>query len=180
MSALAATADSLVGRDAELRALDAVLDRALGGQAQVVALSGPAGVGKSRLAQGCLSAAHGRGFLPLVGVSGALQQDLSYAPLVEALRPVVREGSAPGGPAFVEGLLDLGRLFGDLSLPPGPALGDPGLERTRLFESVCRLLQRASDRQPLAMLLDDAHWADRGSLAMLHYLVRGLVDRPLL
>ncbi|MBO0874888.1 MAG: AAA family ATPase, partial [Pseudonocardia sp.] len=98
MSALAATADSLVGRDAELRALDAVLDRALGGQAQVVALSGPAGVGKSRLAQECLSAAQGRGFLPLVGVSGALQQDLSYAPLVEALRPVVREGSAPGGP----------------------------------------------------------------------------------
>jgi hypothetical protein len=61
--------------------------------------------------------------------------------------------AAPGRPALVEGLLDLGRLFGDLSLPPGPALGDPGLKRTRLFESVCRLLERASyeaERRPVA------------------------------
>jgi predicted ATPase len=180
MSTVAATTDPLVGRDAELRVLQTVVTRALGGHAQVVALSGLAGVGKSRLAQECLAVARGRGFLPLVGVSGALQQDLSYAPLVEALRPLVRQAATPGRPALVEGLLDLGRLFGDLSLPPGPALGDSGLERTRLFESVCRLLERASARQPLALLLDDVHWADRGSLALLHYLIRGLGSRPLL
>lgn len=40
------------------------------------------GVGKSRLAQECLAAARSRGFLPLIGAGGALQQDLSYAPLV--------------------------------------------------------------------------------------------------
>ncbi|MDQ4020156.1 MAG: AAA family ATPase [Actinomycetota bacterium] len=160
--------------------LQTVLTRVLGNQAQVVTLSGPAGIGKSRLAQECVAVARGRGFLPLLGAGGALQQDLSYAPLVEALRPLVRQAAAPGRSALVEGLLDLGRLFGDLSLPPGPALGDPGLERTRLFESVCRLLERASARQPLVLLLDDVHWADRGSLALLHYLIRGLTNRPLL
>jgi predicted ATPase len=180
MSTVATAVSPLVGRDAEMRALQTVLGRALGGQAQIVALSGPVGVGKSRLAQECLAVARGRGFLPLLGVCGELAQDLSYAPLVEALRPLVRQAAGPGRPALVEGLLDLGRLFGDLSLPPGPALGDPGLERTRLFESVCRLLQRASARQPLALLLDDVQWADRGSLAMLHYLIRGLAGRPLL
>lgn len=135
--------------------MQTIVTRVLGGQVQVVALSGPVGVGKSRLAQECLAVARGRGFLPLLGVGSALQQDLSYAPLVEALRPLVRQAAAPGRPALVEGLLDLGRLFGGLSLPPGPALEDPGLERTRLFESVCRLLERASTRQPLALLLDD-------------------------
>lgn len=180
MNTVATAMAPVVGRDAELRVLQTVVTRVLGGEARVVALSGPAGMGKSRLAQECLAAARDRGFLPLAGVGGALQQDLPYAPLVEALRPLVRQPTAPGRPALVEGLLDLGQLFGDLSLPPGPALGDPGLERTRLFESVCRLLERASARQPLALLLDDVHWADRGSLALLHYLIRGLDSRPLL
>ncbi|MDQ4103261.1 MAG: AAA family ATPase [Actinomycetota bacterium] len=180
MSTFAPAVAPLVGRDAELHVLQAVVAGVLENQAQVVALSGPAGVGKSRLAQECLAAARGRGFLPLQGFGGVLQQDVTYAPLVEALRPLVGQKAGPGRPALIEGLLDLGRLFGDLSLPPGPALGDPGLERTRLFESVCRLLERASARQPLALLLDDVHWADRGSLALLHYLIRGLATRPLL
>jgi DNA-binding CsgD family transcriptional regulator len=179
MSAVASPAP-LVGRDAELRVLRVLLPRVLENQAQVLALSGQAGVGKSRLAQECLAEARGRGFLPLAGSGGALQQDLAYAPLVEALRPLVREAAVPGRSALLAGLPDLGRLFGDLSLPPSPELGDPGLERTRMFESVCRLLERASARQPLVLLLDDAHWADRGSLALLHYLVRGLAGCPLL
>lgn len=180
MDTVAPATTPVVGRDVELRVLQTVLTQALGGQAQVVALSGPAGIGKSRIAQECLAASLDRGFLPLSGAAGALQQDLSYAPLVEALRPLVRQAARPGRPALVEGLPDLGRLFGELSLPPGPALGDAGLERTRLFESVCRLLERACARQPVALLLDDVHWADRGSLALLHYLIRGLASRPLL
>ncbi len=180
MKTFAPAVAPLVGRDAELRVLQTVVTRVLDNEAQVVALSGQAGVGKSRLAQECLAAARSCGFLTLQGVGGALQRDVTYAPLVEALRPLVHQKARPGRPALVDGLLDLGRLFGDLSLPPGPELGDPGLERTRLFESVCRLLERASARQPLALLLDDVHWADRGSLALLHYLIRGLVTRPLL
>jgi predicted ATPase len=165
----------LIGRDAELGVLRAVVSRALEGQAQVVALSGPAGVGKSRLAEECLTFARNSGLLVLRGAGGTLQRDLAYAPLVEALRPLVR-----GGSTLVDGLPDLGQLFGELSLPTGPAPAPAGLERTRLFESVCRLLERASAREPVALLLDDVHWADRGSLALLHYLVRGLDDHPLL
>ena len=180
MNAVVAAAAPLVGRDAELRVLRTVLPRVLENQAQVLAVSGQAGVGKSRLAQECMAVARDRGFLPLAGAGGALQQDLAYAPLVEALRPLVCAPAEPGRSALVEGLPDLGRLFGDLSLPPSPELRDPGLERTRMFESVCRLLERASARQPVVLLLDDAHWADRGSLALLHYLVRGLAGRPIL
>ena len=170
----------LVGRDAELTVLRTVLSRALEGRARVVALSGPAGVGKSRLAEECLVFARDSGFLVLRGAGGALQRDLTYAPLVEALRPLVCDTGARGGSVLVDGLPDLGQLFGELSLPPGPVSGPAGLERTRLFESVCRLLERASARQPVALMLDDVHWADRGSLALLHYLVRGLDSRPLL
>ena len=45
-----------------------------------------------------------------------------------------------------------------------------------MFEAV-RTLIEASARLPLAILIDDLHWADPGTLALLHYLVRGLPQR---
>jgi DNA-binding CsgD family transcriptional regulator len=138
---------------------------------QVVAISGEAGIGKSRLAREGLKAAGERGFRTLESAAGRLHRDLSYAPIVEALRPLVAET------ALVEGLSDLARLFDGLRVPPLVALGDPGLERTRMFEAVRTLIERASARLPLAILIDDVHWADPGTLALLHYLVRGLEQR---
>ena len=112
-----------------------------------------------------------RGFRTLESAAGRLQKDLSYAPIVEALRPLVAE------PALIDGLSDLARLFDGLRLPPLVRLGDPGLERTRMFEAIRVLIERASSRLPVAILIDDAHWADSGTLALLQYLVRGLPRR---
>ncbi|HEY3004601.1 MAG TPA: AAA family ATPase [Kribbellaceae bacterium] len=158
----------LVGRSAELRTLADAIRRVAEGRAQIVAISGEAGIGKSRLAREALRSAGTRGFRTLESAAGRLHRDLSFAPIVEALRPLVAE------PALVGGLSDLARLFDGLRVPPLVALGDPGLERTRLFEAVRALIERASARLPLAMLIDDLHWADPGSLALLHYVVRAL------
>ena len=84
-----------------------------------------------------------RGFRTLESAAARLQRDLSYAPIVEALRPLVAEA------ALVEGLSDLARLFDGLRVPPLVPLGDPGLERTRMFEAVRRLIERASARLPV-------------------------------
>jgi predicted ATPase len=46
-----------------------------------------------------------------------------------------------------------------------------------MFEAVRVLIERASSRLPVAILIDDVHWADRGTLALLHYVVRGLTRR---
>jgi DNA-binding CsgD family transcriptional regulator len=164
----------LVGRDDELTVVRDALAAAIGGEARVVGLAGPAGIGKSRLGQECLRDAEHQGFTPLHGAGAALQRDLAYAPIVEALRPLVRD------PALVHGLPDLGSLFAELSAPAAPRLAGTGLERVRLFESVCRLLERAAGRHPLALLVDDLHWVDRDSLALLQYLVRGLAGHRLL
>jgi DNA-binding NarL/FixJ family response regulator len=165
------TTDRLVGRVAELGVLGMSIGRAAAGSVQVVAISGEAGIGKSRLAREGLRAAGERSFRTVESAAGRLHRDLSYAPIVEALRPLVAEA------ALVEGLSDLARLFDGLRVPPLVALGDPGLERTRMFEAVRTLIERASARLPLAILIDDLHWADSGTLALLHYLVRGLKQR---
>jgi DNA-binding CsgD family transcriptional regulator/tetratricopeptide (TPR) repeat protein len=154
-----------------LAVLDEAIGRADAGSIQVVAISGEGGIGKSRLAWEALRSAETRGFRTLESAAGRLHRDLSYAPIVEALRPLVADA------ALVEGLSDLARLFDGIRVPPLIALGDPGLERTRMFEAVRVLIERASTRMPVAILIDDVHWADPGTLALLHYLVRGLSQR---
>jgi DNA-binding NarL/FixJ family response regulator/tetratricopeptide (TPR) repeat protein len=163
-----ATYAPLVGRIAELAVLNEAIRRAAAGSVQVVAISGEGGIGKSRLAAEGLRSAGARGFRTLESAAGRLQRDLSYAPIVEALRPLVAE------PALIDGLSDLARLFNGIRVPPLVALGDPGLERTRMFEAVRVLIERASNLRPVAILIDDVHWADPGTLALLHYVVRGL------
>jgi DNA-binding CsgD family transcriptional regulator len=174
----------LVGRRREMARLAEALDDVLrAGRPHVVLLTGAGGVGKSRLVQEALDLTRDRGLLPLQGTAGPLQRDLSLAPVVEALRPLVH-GTGPTGrariAALVEGLSDLTRLFDGLPLVPPLPLSDLGLERTRLFEAVTRLLDRAAAERPVALVLDDLHWADPASLALLHYAVRGLADRPVL
>ena len=99
--------------------------------------------------------------------------------MLEALRPLVAADN-PGRARLVDGLADLGRLFAGLPLPPPTLLGDPSLERTRLFEAVSRMPQRVADRQPIILLVDDVHWADPSSLDLLLYLARGLAEFPCL
>jgi DNA-binding CsgD family transcriptional regulator/tetratricopeptide (TPR) repeat protein/biotin operon repressor len=170
----------LVGRDAELGTLTLALDAAADGVTRVVTLEGDAGVGKTRLAGELAALARTRGFVTLHAVASPLHADLPYGVIVEALRPLVRTVEAGARARLIEGLPDLGRLFEGLYLPAPTPLGEAGLERTRLFEAVCRLLDRLTRQQPVLLVVDDIHWADPASLAMLLYVVRGLVGRRFL
>src|SRR3954470_20636610 len=170
---------ALFGRERELAVLSGAIDDAAAGRLQVVTIGGPAGIGKSRLAAEALARASAAGFELLSAAAGPLERDLSYAPVVQALRPLL-DSSPARRRLLTDGLSDLGRLFDGLELPPPPALGDPGLERTRLSEAVRRMLERAAQRAPLALLLDDVQWADPASLSLLGYLARGLARCRLL
>jgi DNA-binding CsgD family transcriptional regulator/tetratricopeptide (TPR) repeat protein len=170
----------LVGRDAEVEALALALDAAAAGVARVVALVGDPGVGKSRLVEESMALARSRGYLTLHAIASPLHADLHYGVVVEALRPLMRTVEAGARTRLVEGLPDLGKLFDGLGLPAPPPLGDAGMERTRLFEAVCRLFERLTRQQPVLLAVDDLQWADPASLAMLHYVIQGLVDHQLL
>src|SRR3954453_21025389 len=174
-----ATRAALYGRGRELAVLTRAIDAAAAGRLQVVTIGGPAGIGKSRLAAEALARASAAGFELLSAAAGPLERDLSYAPVVQALRPLL-DSSPARRRLLPDGLSAPGRLFAGLELPAPPALGDPGLERTRLFEAVRRMLERAAQRAPLALLLDDVQWADPASQALLGYLARGLTRCRLL
>src|SRR5439155_11975972 len=81
----------LVGRDAEVARLRAVIERAAAGEPGTVLVAGEAGIGKTRLVDEAAGHAAGLGAVVLAG--GCLDVGegvLAYAPVVEALRPLAR------------------------------------------------------------------------------------------
>ena len=71
---------------------------------------------------------------------------------------------------------DIGVRFPDL---PEPVRTEPDSERYLMFEAVDALLARIAKRAPLLVVLDDLHWADRPTLALLSHLARHADAAPL-
>jgi tetratricopeptide (TPR) repeat protein len=65
------------------------------------------------------------------------------------------------------------------TLTPNPPLS-PGEERLRLFDNAARLLQALAAERGLLVFIDDVHWADQGTLSLLHYLLRHLRNERVL
>ncbi len=175
-----AAVTSLVGRDEALHRLDAALEQARLGQRQMALVSGEPGIGKSALTAVWARHAAAGGAVVLAGRSPA-EAVTSYQPFVEAIRPVVAArpgliaGAGPGAQMMVRLLPELAER-----LPRLEVQADPGTERYLLFEGVVALLGRLAEEAPVVLLLDDLHWADAPSVALLEHLARHPDQSPLL
>ena len=170
----------LVGREDEIGRLTETVERVAGGQGAVVFLTGELGIGKTRLAQWTLEAARARGFQILQAGAFPLERDLPYALLIAVFKPALRRLNLGQRSVLTRDLGHLGLLFADLNQAPPQVLGDPALEKTRLFEDVSRLLEFLAAQSPVALFLDDMHWADNATIEVLHYLARGIANQPVL
>ncbi|MGN6242826.1 MAG: ATP-binding protein, partial [Motilibacteraceae bacterium] len=165
------------GRQAELATLRAAVARAQDGDPGVVLVTGEAGIGKSRLVEEATAAAAAAGARVLVGACVDLGEDaLPHAPLVAALRDVVRAEGADAVASLVPGRVDvLAALVPELGSAPGAG----GLPRGQLHEVLLDLLDAlAASGGGLVLVLEDLHWADgatRGALDVLSRRLRGRV-----
>jgi adenylate cyclase len=177
----------LVGRAEEMATLEAALDRAEAGQAQVVGVVGEPGVGKSRLCEEFVRSATGRGITVrrAAGVSHAT--GIPLLPVLELLRDYfgITDADTPRtGREKVAGRLllldaafadDLPLLFDFLELPdpdrPPPRLSAE-VRNKAVHEIVQRLSQRRSEQETLVLLLEDLHWFDADSEAFIAELIR--------
>lgn len=167
----------LVGRGSELAQLREFWSRAERGQGHMALISGEPGVGKTRLAREVAVYARLQGAWVLQGGCYEFEATTPYLPFLEALRGWVR-GRDPErlkaalgdmAPELAKLAPEIGSKLG--SLPSNPALS-PSEERLRLFDHVVRFLNALANERGLLLVLDDLHWADHGTLALLHYLLR--------
>jgi DNA-binding CsgD family transcriptional regulator len=161
----------LVGRDKETGHLQAALAAAEAGHGGTVLLTGEAGIGKSRLVREIARAAGARGFTVLTGRAVAGAVPTPFRPFAEALVSAGRAGRLPVSAELDPFRPALGRLVPEWRQPVAAA-GDESL--VYLGEAVLRLLRVLSPDAGCLLVLEDLHWADRETLALLEYLADNL------
>ena len=165
----------LVGREGELRRLLSLLDQAAAGEPVVALISGDAGMGKTRLTAELAARAAPRGFTVLSGRCAELGDAVPYLPLADALR------NATTGPSASRPLHDalaarpvLSRLLPDLGTGGAAEHMHRDLAQQQLFGAVLGLLAEIAGQQPVLLILEDMHWADRSTRDLLTFLSRVL------
>ena len=170
----------LVGREEELGrvlgALEAVPGEA--GTGRMVLLAGEAGIGKTRLAQEVSVHAWERGFHVASGRCYEAQSGVPFYPFLEALGTLYEE--APEGARGRWPYLE--RLLPD-HFPSRPTAAASGSqeELQKLLRAVNGFVREVAATSPVALFIDDLHWADEASLDLLQHLARhARADRVLL
>jgi class 3 adenylate cyclase/DNA-binding CsgD family transcriptional regulator len=159
---------SLLERDDDLRAVVRAFEDAADGHGTVVVVEGPAGIGKTTL----LDAARAGSVVALRARGAQLEQDYAWG--------VVRQ-------LFERWLLDLPdeereQLLLGAADPARAALGQPVGQDEQPFAAVHGLYWLAmngSERRPLVLIVDDAHWCDDASLRWLAYLAARVDGTPI-
>jgi tetratricopeptide (TPR) repeat protein len=165
-----------VGRLHERSRLEAAWTAAVAGERQAVLLGGEPGVGKTRLAAEAARSAIDAGGVALAGRCDE-EGGPPYQPFTDALTAFLDACPADQLPER------LGRFGGELArLVPEistrvPGLTEPGqadedTQRRWLFDALAAWVQAAGGGQPVLVVIDDLHWADRATLLALRHLLR--------
>ncbi len=146
------------GRDAELTLIQGELDRLTDGAEAVVVVEGAAGMGKSRLLSEVADVARGLGIRTGCSAADPSETTVEFAALLAALFDGAEPLLAPG---------DLESLHAQPE------------QRFWLLRDLQQLLERAALESPLLISIDDAHWADAGTVAALRTLPLRLTGLPI-
>src|SRR5216684_3475334 len=175
---------AFVGRETERGAIRAIIDRALSGHGTLVMLGGGPGVGKTRLAMEMAEYASRVGFRSLVGHCYEREEPYPHLPFVEIIESNLAQ--APSLDDFRRQMGDnaaelaqlaprLRRVFSDI---PQPLDLPPAQRRRHLFQSVLEAFERAARTRSYLYILEDLHWADESTLALLIHLANRISQLP--
>lgn len=166
----------LLERSRERSEADAALERARSGSGSILVIEGPAGIGKTALAREVRRRAEEARVRTLWARGGELERDFPYGVVRQLLEPVVRGAGSPDD----EGVLDGAARFAAPALGlAAPEAGPTGPDLTpSILHGLYWLVSNLTEAGPLLVAVDDAHWADRASLAFFHYLGRRIEELP--
>lgn len=167
----------LIGREAELAKARERLAQLAAGRGGLLLVGGEAGVGKSSLTREIESEAVANGHRLLSGA--ALESDgaVPYAPFLSAVRSAFRGSEAELRRIVAGSAPDLTQAFPELGTG-GQTGGSP--EMQRLSFSFRAFFIALAQQAPLVLVLEDLHWSDEASLALVQHLARELQRVPAL
>lgn len=172
----------MVGRDREKRLLRKLWARAVDGRGGFLTVIGETGVGKTRLVRDFVDFACMQGATVLEGQSFEEPAGFAYQPFREAVAGFlnspaddVEESVAAIPRAYQRELYNVIPELSTFGFDTAPfyELG-PEQARLRLFVGFRYLLSALASRAPVALMLEDIHWAEEGSLSLLRFLLNGL------
>jgi class 3 adenylate cyclase/tetratricopeptide (TPR) repeat protein len=184
-----------VGRDDERAAIDRALARAQAGQGQVVALVGEPGVGKSRLVYEVSHRAGADGWTILESGTASYGMTVPYLPVIDLVKGYCRIESADDTQAIAEKVAERLLALDQTLQPVVPALQallevpvedaawqtlDPPGRRRATLDAIKRLLLCESRERPLVLVVEDLHWMDSETQALLDGLVESLPTAAML
>ncbi|MFZ2061128.1 MAG: AAA family ATPase [Candidatus Binatus sp.] len=175
---------AFVGRESERSTIRAAIDRALTGHGSVVMLDGGPGVGKSRLAMEMAEYASSVGFRYLVGHCHEGEERYPFLPFAEIIENNLAEAPSlddfrrrmgANAPELAQIAPSLRRVFPDV---PQPLELPPAQMRRHLFQSVSDAMGRAAQTRSQLYVVEDLHWADESTLALLIHLANRVAQLP--
>lgn len=180
-----------VGRDTELRVLTDALRHMREGRGRIVAVSGAAGMGKSRLVHEFLHSPEVEDLPSLSGAAMPHDRNTPYQLVAQMLRTCLGVETDDSQAAIDDKLVafigNLDQPFGHhvtplrslLALPfEDPAWDDldPALRRQQMHEAVRQIVLHIAASQPFILVVEDMHWADFETQSVLDSIVDGLGD----
>ncbi|MGH3022443.1 MAG: AAA family ATPase [Gaiellaceae bacterium] len=162
----------LLERERELAEFRNVLVLAQEGRGRVVLVEAAAGLGKTSLLEEACATAAEAGFACLRARATELERDFAYGCVRQLLEPVVARVSEPERKRLFAGAAALSK---PLFVPPPSAPTDV----FSMLHGLYWLLNNVAEEGPVALAVDDIHWADTESLRFLNYLAPRLDGLPL-
>jgi DNA-binding CsgD family transcriptional regulator len=170
---------SLLEREAQVAALEALVDAARSGGGRFAVLEGSAGIGKTRLLAEARAIAGSAGMRVLAARGGEFEGEFAYGivrqlfePLLASASPDLRAELLSGPAALMEPFFGASQLAASQKAPAEGSFA--------ILHGLYWLAANAAFHQPTLLAIDDLHWADTPSLRWLLYLTRRLDGVPLL
>jgi DNA-binding CsgD family transcriptional regulator len=171
----------LVGRDAELAALELTLDELREARSGAVYITGEPGIGKTALIAELLRRSAERGHRTLSGRAAEFESGLPFAVFNDALERGLGSRGAEDLDLPEDALAVLGSMFPLLASGPlgNDAAAQPG-DRHLSLAALRVLLGRLAEKSSLVLGLDDLHWADAASVDLVCQLLHRGIESPVL
>jgi DNA-binding CsgD family transcriptional regulator len=164
----------LFEREDDLAAIDAALTESIAGKGGVLLIEGPAGIGKSVLLDHLGRRAAARGLTVLTARGGELERGFGFGIVRQLLETAVMGADTAERARLLAGAARLAEpVFAEVS-----AAEETGDIAFATLHGLYWLVANITERGPLVLAIDDAHWADEPSLRFLLHLAHRLAGLP--